>query len=292
MKQLSESTWVLEGPTNIGFIERDNDVILVDSGNDKESGRKLNRILQDRNWRLKAVINTHSNADHIGGNAYLQRNLDCEIYASRIEKTFIESPTLETAFLWGGLEIKDIRNKFFHARPSQVTKTLEKDAEIENGLRTISLAGHYFDMIGIESPDRILFIADSLFGEDILKKYKIPFIYDVREFKQTIEKLKEHNALYYVPSHGPIESDIHQVADKNLALVASLEEQLVSILEKAMSFDRILQAMCNALGITLNAGQYALIGSTIRSFLSYLYDDDIIEYQFVENIMMWRRKAV
>ena len=43
MKQLTDSTWVLEGPTDIGFIERNNELILIDSGNDKESGRKLNR---------------------------------------------------------------------------------------------------------------------------------------------------------------------------------------------------------------------------------------------------------
>ncbi|MDC7239158.1 MAG: MBL fold metallo-hydrolase, partial [Spirochaetales bacterium] len=73
MKQLGESTWIQEGPTNIGFIVTGNSTVLVDSGNDKESGRKLNKLLKEREWILKAVLNTHSNADHIGGNDYLQR---------------------------------------------------------------------------------------------------------------------------------------------------------------------------------------------------------------------------
>ena len=67
MRQLGEHTWVLEGPTNIGFIVRNEEVILIDSGNDKEAGRRINKVLKEKNWTLKALINTHSNADHIGG---------------------------------------------------------------------------------------------------------------------------------------------------------------------------------------------------------------------------------
>ena len=287
MRQLSASTWVIEGPTNIGVIESNANVILIDSGNDKESGRKINRILREKNWRLRTVINTHSNADHIGGNDYLQRNLGCEIHAPSMEQAFIESPELETAFLWGGLEIKDLRNKFFQAKPSRVTRILEPDDDLENGLRTIGLAGHFFNMIGIESPDQVLFIADSLFGEDILKKYKIPFIYDVCAYKETIGMLKTYQALYYVPSHGIIETDITSLADKNLDVVHRIEETVLKIVTAATGFDAILQGVCNSFDIELNAGQYALVGSTIRSFLSYLYDEEKIGYRFVDNVMVW-----
>jgi glyoxylase-like metal-dependent hydrolase (beta-lactamase superfamily II) len=187
------------------------------------------------------------------------------------------------------LEIKDLRNKFFQAKPSRVTKIVENDCELEPGLRTFGLAGHYFNMIGVESPDNVLFIADSVFGEAVLEKYKIPFIYDVRAFKQTLEKLKTSRALYYVPSHGPIEKNIHPIAEKNLELVDRLEEQLTAIVEREKSFDGILKELCDAFDIELNAGQYALVGSTLRSCLSYLYDEKKIAYRFVENVMVWTR---
>jgi len=37
----------------------------------------------------------------------------------------------------------------------------------------------------------------------------------------------------------------------------------------------------------MNANQYVLIGSTIRSYLSYLYNEGKITYQFKGNKMLW-----
>jgi len=292
MKQLSETTWVEEGPTNIGFIKVGSDLFLVDSGNDKESGRKLNKIIKDNNWNLKGVICTHSNADHIGGNDYFQRNLNCRIYASPVERAFIEHPELETAFLWGGMEIKDLRNKFFQARSSTVTDILEPGTAMEEGIGIISLRGHYFDMIGAESPDGVLFLGDSLFGEEILGKYKIPFIYDVRAFRESIRKIMDHKAAWYVPSHGPVTQDIIPMAEANLRAVEQLEDRITGILDREMSFDLLLKELCDLSGVTLNAGQYALIGSTLRSVLSYLQEEGKITYEFNKNVMIWKRSCV
>ena len=288
MKQLGESTWVLEGPANIGFIERNNEVILIDSGNDKESGRKINKILGEKNWTLKAVVNTHSNADHIGGNDYLARNLDCEIYAPEIEDAFIEYPELEAAFLWGGLAVKDLRNKFFEAKPSRVTRRLKPGDEIAGGIKIIGLGGHFMNMIGVESPDGVLFLADCIFGEHILEKYGIPFVYDVRKYKETLRTLGSMDARYYVPSHGEITGDIAALIEINLNLVEKVERTLVHITAEQKTFDEILKGVCDAFSIQLNAGQYALVGSTVKSFLTYLDDAERIGYRFEDNRMFWK----
>ena len=289
MKQLGEQTWVQEGPTNIGFFDCGGEVLLIDSGNDKESGRKINKILKEKNWRLKGIINTHSNADHIGGNDYLQRNLGCEVYASATEKAFIESPVLETSFLWGGREIGELRNKFFQARPSRVTEVITKEGEWMEGLHVVPLAGHFFQMIGLKTPDGTFFAADSLFGKDILEKYKIPFIYDVAAFRKSIETVRNQDVRFVVPSHGPISGDIGETAEWNLKRVDEIEAALLEILERELSFDSVLKELCDRFGIALNGGQFALVGSTVRSFLTYLADEGSAKYLFKENYMLWSR---
>ena len=69
--QVSENSYYIQSPAKIGLVRlNDTEVCLIDSGNDKDAGRKVRQILEANAWHLTAIYNTHSNADHIGGNKY------------------------------------------------------------------------------------------------------------------------------------------------------------------------------------------------------------------------------
>lgn len=212
------------------------------------------------------MINTHSNADHIGGNDYLQRNLGCEIYTTEIEASFTEHPELEGAFLWGGMPIKDLNNEFFQAKPSRVDHRITGGQSLPYGIRTHALGGHFFDIAGVETNDGIMFMADCMFGAGILEKYKLPFIYDVKAYKDTICRIKNTPAVFYVPAHGVIVESIDELAALNLSVVYTLESFLLDLLGEKKHYDIILKTVWNHYGITLDYRQYALVGSTIRFF--------------------------
>ena len=62
--QVSEKCYYINCPAKIGVYVADGDnVYLVDSGNDKDAGRKVRQILDKNGWHLTAILNTHSNAD-------------------------------------------------------------------------------------------------------------------------------------------------------------------------------------------------------------------------------------
>lgn len=135
---LKGNTYYIPSPTNIGVFVENGNAILIDSGNDKEAGRQILKILKDKGWNLKMIINTHSNADHIGGNQFLQDKTNCDILATRIESAFINDPILETSLLYGGFPFKDLKNKFLMAKPSSVTNIIPSEDEIFNtGLKSI-----------------------------------------------------------------------------------------------------------------------------------------------------------
>ena len=58
--QVAENTYYINSPSKIGVYRvSDDDVWLIDSGNDKDAGRKIQKILDAQGWKLTAIINTH-----------------------------------------------------------------------------------------------------------------------------------------------------------------------------------------------------------------------------------------
>lgn len=70
--QVSDKCCYIQSPAKIGLVRLEgSEVCLIDSGSDKDAGRKVRQHLDANGWKLAAIYNTHSNADHIGGNRYL-----------------------------------------------------------------------------------------------------------------------------------------------------------------------------------------------------------------------------
>ena len=63
---VTERSYYIQSPAKIGLVKLDGqDVCLIDSGSDKDAGRKVRQILDANSWRLTAIYNTHSNAGHM-----------------------------------------------------------------------------------------------------------------------------------------------------------------------------------------------------------------------------------
>lgn len=145
LEKVGSKTYYLKNVTNIGiYIEEDNKVWIIDSGNDKDAGKKILKVIEENGWNIKGIINTHSNADHIGGNRLIQDRTNCEVLSNGIENNFIKSPILEPSFLYGGKPFKELTNKFLLAKPTDNVKEIKDN--LPKGLEVFNLEGHFFDM--------------------------------------------------------------------------------------------------------------------------------------------------
>ena len=232
--QVSEHDYYIESPAKIGLVRlSDTDVCLIDSGNDKDAGRKVRQILEANGWRLVAIYNTHSNADHIGGNKYLQTQTGCAVYAPGIECDFTRHPVLEPAFLYGGYPPKDLRHKFLLAQESDAQPLTEE--VLPAGFERLELPGHFFDMVGFRTPDNTLYLADCLSSKETLDKYQIGFIYDVAAYLDTLERVKAMTAGTFVPAHAAATQDIAPLAQYNMDKVHQIADKIVELCRR-MSF--------------------------------------------------------
>ena len=286
--QVSEQCYYLQSPAKIGLVRlNDADVCLIDSGSDKDAGRKVRQLLDANGWRLTAIYNTHSNADHIGGNQYLQRQTGCRIYAPGIECCFTRHPVLEPAFLYGGFPPKDLRHKFLMAQESDARPlTLEV---LPQGFGLLPLPGHFFDMVGFRTPDDVVYLADCLSSRETLDKYQIGFVYDVAAYLQTLEAVKAMSARCFVPAHAPACEDIAPLAQYNLDKVAEIAGVILDLCREPLCFEALLRKLFARYGLAMNFEQYALVGSTVRSYLSWLKDTGRLSARFENDLLLWQR---
>lgn len=285
--KVGEKTYYIKNPTNIGIYRvSENDVFLIDTGNDKDAGRKILKIVDTQGWNVKGIITTHSNADHIGGNKLIQDRTGCPVYALGIEKCFTEFPILEPSFLFGGYPFKDLRNKLLLAPESAVTAI---DDNLPTGLEYFPLKGHYFDMLGIKTDDDVYFLADSLFSAATITKYHVFFIYDVGEYLNTLDYLSTLEGKLFIPSHCEATTSLSSLIELNRNKVQETAAKIYSLCGKGLTFETILQAIFDDYGLTMNPNQYVLVGSTVRSYLSYLYDNGKVCFEFRDNKMYWQQ---
>lgn len=290
LQQIAENTYVIPSPATIGVYVRDGRAVLIDSGNDEEAGRQVLKLLNEQGWELDLIVSTHSNADHIGGNAFLQKKTGCRIAATAVEAAFIEQPFLEPSLLYGGFPMKALRNKFLLAKPSRVTDVIAPEGPIlDTGLEALPLPGHFLGMIGVRTPDDVLFLADSLFSETIIAKYPIFYLYDVGAHQETLARLREVRAAHYVPSHGKPATDITGLIEANVRRVEETVALVEACCAEPLSFEGVLEQVCAACGIVLEANQYVLAGSTVRSVLAWLVEQGRMEMRFADGRLLWAK---
>lgn len=284
--QVLNNTYYINCPAKIGlYLDVDKDVYLIDSGNDKEAGRKVRQILDKNGWTLRAILCTHSHADHIGGCKYLQAQTGCKVYAPGVERDFTRHTLLEPALLYGGFPPKALRHKFLMAQESDADELAS--AELPEGFEIIPLPGHCFEMVGFRTPDDVVFLADCLSSRATLEKYRIGFIYDVQAYLDTLEKVKSLSGAFFVPAHAEACEDVSELAQYNIDTVNEIAGRIKSICTQPVNFEALLKRLFDEYALELSFEQYALVGSTVKSYLAWLMDKGQLKAKCESNLLLW-----
>ncbi len=281
LKQIAENSYYIDAPVCTGIISQGKDAFLIDTGNDKDNGRKLLKDVDSLALEVHSIVNTHSHADHIGGNRLIQRRTDCDIFSSLVESYFINNPSLEGLMLYGAHPPKSLQNKFFLAQASRC-----KDIKDCKALEHIDLPGHSPAMIGVISPDDILYVGDVIADVDLLDKHGIYVVQNVENMLNSLNKLKELNCKGYVLSHGGYREDIKQE-------IAGMENHIKKVIDfinemLPASLDEIITETGRYFEAMTYPGQYYLVRSTIGAYLSYGESQDLWQESLKEEKIYWK----
>ena len=301
---ISDCIYYISGPTNIGIIEErlsdtKSNLYMIDSGCNTEDGKRIfteiTEYFSQKDITIKAIINTHSHADHCGANNYIQQKTNCEIWITENEQGSLINPFLQPIISWGGNPLPEINSSYYVAEKTVPNKIINPNEKFTllNGIKIsfINLPGHYFEMVGILCEDnnkKVLFASDGIFGRKNIGKYWIPFLYDVKEFKNSLDTISSLNADCCIPGHGEPTSQIEETVELNKIAIISNEQCILEALKyKEQTQEDILKYVADKNEINLHIAQYMLIGCTIKAYLTFLYNEGKISYHIKENKMYW-----
>lgn len=302
---LADGIYSYCGPNNVGVLappKKDGGVqelYLIDSGINSAYAKKIfdecTRVF--KNFAVRAVINTHCHSDHSGGSGFWQKECGAEVWATHDEKCYIEVPETHTAISSGGFPMEKFM-EYYRGERAFVDREIKNDDAFSFGgmrIECVPLPGHSIDQIGLlvtnTAGQSALFAGDAVFGRSMLSRYWMPYLYDVRRFKESLSVIGRTRAALYVPSHGAVYDEIESVVEFNMLSTVSNEKCIEKILCAPHSHEELLKEFADINGIPLRLSQYFLVGSTIRSYLSYLESEGRVRYYFKDNRMLWQKTA-
>jgi glyoxylase-like metal-dependent hydrolase (beta-lactamase superfamily II) len=140
----------------------------------------------------------------------------------------------------------------------------------------------------VRTPDGVFFAGDALFGEEILAKHPVYFLYDVAAHLETLDRLEGLAAEWIVPGHGRPVREAGPLVAANCAALERTASAVRSACAKPACFEEILAELCRAFAIELNPSQYVLVGGTLRAYLAWLADQGTLRPSFQNGRMLWR----
>lgn len=286
--KIKNNTYCFNCNARVGVYKvNEQDVYFIDSSSDSDTAQLLYNAITDKGWRLVGIINTHSHADHNGGNAFLQEKTGCKIFANGIEAAITNNTFLNTVSLIGGYPAHEFTTKLLYARPSTAYTFDHPDFPKE--FEVVNLPGHSADMVGIRTPDNVLFTADALVSEKALDILHLTYIFDIERHLKTLQYLKTLTADIFVPSHSAQTENIDKLCEKNIAEIFGIRDTLLSFLEKPICFDNLLAKVIEYYKIRLTNEQYILVGSTLHCYLGWMKNQGFIDFEIKENTLLWKK---
>lgn len=297
-----EITWLsgragyIRASVNIGVIRTDDDgAILIDTGIDDAAARRIHACVVAAGLTVRAVVNTHAHADHVGGNQAMRRLADVPFHAPELEKPLCEAPIYEPLYLSAGaMPLPEMTGKFLLAQPSPIDIAIRQARhrlEIAGvTLEMVPLPGHSPGQMGV-SVDGVLYAADAIFSTVVLEKHRIPFLVDSVRQAETLTMIGASRAAWIVPSHSDAVQDASPMVEAYRTFLRSLEAHLMGELQSRRTESDLIRSACRHFNVRLTSmPQHALTRTPVLAVLHGLVEKGLAAFVFDQNLLWWHAR--
>ncbi len=291
--QVKGDTYLIPGSAYIGVIKNGDGCVLVDTGLEAAVAKRILKTLDANALAPRAIINTHSHADHCGGNRHIQKTTGCMAYASQYEGAIILNPDIEALYLTGAVPPKPLRSKLIVSEQTLYMTFLEPGKHIIEGveIELIPLPGHSPGQYGVRTADNVLFYGDSLVPAYVFDKYKIPFVTDIDATLASIDRIEASGANAYVGAHEGVVDDIGALCKANREGILRGREIVYELLEAPMLREAVLQRLHQTYpSIPISPVGWSLMLTCVSACLYSLHKEGRVELIIDGGAMLWGAK--
>lgn len=276
---------VLGSPTTL-IVQDSGIVYVIDAGINRERALSIREYVLSRLGSNIKLLFSHAHPDHIcaadifEAPSYINKK-EYSVAASRVLRECLEfgarAPKGFYSLSCGNLEISGTFDDFF------------KVGSIEG----IPLPGHSPGHTGF-AVRGMLYAADTIFGDRLLNRVGIPFLPDHTTALNSMNKLYDFvdQGFTLVLSHGPlVKGDkARSLISMNIERVSKCRKLILEYLIKPRTVTELTYLVSTDLGVELTPELISLNEVTIKSLLSELSDEGIVEADLSDRGLIWFKR--
>ena len=248
--------------------------VLIDSGASTSVAREVDHAVKEYGGKITAIITTHGHEVQCRGIHYFKDQYpNIKIYSTHQTGMYMQHMLDESDASRGGDSIKSED----HERNHLITDYIPyEEGSFQAGaiqLQIVTLPGHCAGMIGVITPDDVVYCSDALFGYHTLSKQKLLYYTNIADAKTSIRKLLSLSSEAYVLYHGGCirKSKIMDLANQHLSRINELSNVIYQIIQdRPITLESIIEKVMRRYGIEQTMQQYEITSEITRAHVTEL----------------------
>ena len=269
--------------------------ILLDCGSHFER-EHLMEYLREKRIRVRAVICSHAHFDHIENSRQLQETYGAQLVMTALDAGLVhDGLSLKACFYSHTVQDNEVYCGQMVCRADQILSPGAKEAEVCGVIfKLFPLPGHAASHMGIETPDGVMYLADSLFGPRELEWEKLFYMLDWTRALETMEwirKLPYKDKAYVLAHQGIVREEIASLAEKNLRQMKEGLEEMRNLCQGENTLEELAGKVARAKNTSVKTVEKArLLERLVRSMAEYWLEQGELNVRLRDGILVYVRR--
>lgn len=285
------NTGVLSAPGfSIPFYRlQEQEWILLDCGS-RYQEQELLDLLERENVKIRAVIVSHAHYDHTGNLKVLKQRFGAEVIMSVFDAG-VSQDLLGLKATFYSSAISEIRKRYdgMCCIADRILEAGENHIEIDGArFETVNLSGHAACQLGIVTPDQVMYLADSIFGESFLDAQPLIYAFSWKDMLNTLKMLEILSYPYYVAAHSGVYSSLTNLIKKNQYHFAWMFQRFGKLIIEESTIHEILVRVLKEWNMSIKSCASAqVLERIVRSMLEYMQEEGQLKTRVKNGIIVY-----